>query len=146
MKQLRKFQLNDIPNDFKDSKKRYLAFGAPLSELSFPSSLEEGRHKLDIPTEFLTLDKILIVEACPFHNNDEAAYAIFVVKPNQGEITVLPQKWFIAKNTDLGYQWITRVARLPNSNKLIGDGIRVDPFELTDDGCHLLRLVHRKQA
>ncbi len=50
------------------------------------------------------------------------------------EIEVLPQYWFTDNMFDIGYQWITQVARDPDSKKIVGSGIRVPDFELDERG------------
>jgi hypothetical protein len=54
-------------------------------------------------------------------------------------VTVLPQNWFTANKFDIGYQWITRVSRDPATGRIIGGGIRIGSFELTENGMGLER-------
>jgi hypothetical protein len=68
---------------------------------------------------------------------EDPACAIFVLYPHAGLIQVIPQSWFNAKDYEVGKQWITRITRDPVSHRLIGDGFRIQPFCLTEDGKQL---------
>jgi len=68
----------------------------------------------------------------------EAATSIYVWHPGAGSIDVIPLSWFREGTNDLGYEWITRVMRDPTTGHILGDGIRIAPFELDAEG-RLLR-------
>jgi hypothetical protein len=50
-------------------------------------------------------------------------------------VQVLPQRWFTANKYEIGRQWIARVVRDPETQRLLGDGVRMGTFQLTEDGC-----------
>lgn len=137
---LQSFRLSDIPIDFKDSKLPYYSLSKHTSELSFDSNLEEGTYHLHIADEFKKINEILIVDS---YGSDHAAYAVFSISPRDEVYKILPQKWFNGDSFDLGYQWITRITRHPNSGRLIGDGIRIGAFELNDSGTELSRWLNK---
>jgi hypothetical protein len=58
-------------------------------------------------------------------------------------VEVLPQKWFTASQYRVGQQWITRAARDPDSQRIIGECFGVGTFLLEDDGCRLAEWVER---
>jgi len=62
---------------------------------------------------------------------------LWIVRPGVGTIEVLPQDWFNDGPFDFGYQWITQVARDPQSGRLVGAGIRLRPFALDDSGTRI---------
>ncbi len=132
------FHLEDLPANFRNSKEPYYSLANPVSSILVPGTLQEGLHHFRFPKEFETLDEILLAVPYPEEN---AAYAIFEIRPAFGTVNVMPQKWFTKKNFDLGYEWITRVARDPATGKLYGDGTRIGIFELSSDGCDLERWV-----
>ncbi len=43
---------------------------------------------------------------------------------------MVPQDWYNEGRYDFGYQWVTRVARLPNGGAIVGEGIRLGVFRL----------------
>ena len=57
----------------------------------------------------------------------------------EGKISFFPQDWFNKSNADFDYQWLTRVIRNPKTNSIIGQGIRIDNFELDETNKELKR-------
>lgn len=139
--QLRPFPLTEVAGWFKKSQERIYSTTAPLAEFEIDSALPAGTHKLEVPPEFRGLEELLLVNSYPALTKDDAAYAVFVLRPGAGEVEVLPQKWFTRSQYDVGHRWITRVTRDPVSQRLIGDGIRIGRFELTEDGTQLERWI-----
>jgi hypothetical protein len=66
-----------------------------------------------------------------------------VLDPHAGLVEVLPQRWFTPRKFELGYQWVTRVTRDPESHHIIGEGVRMGSFELSDDGSDLRRWIEK---
>ncbi len=132
------FKPEELPLDFKNSKKSYYTLANPVCEYVIPGTLAAGCHTLNFPKEFDSLDELLLVTP---YKTEGAAYALFELHPKDGELKVMPQEWFTREKFDLGYQWIARINRDPETGKFYGDGIRIGIFELTDDGCHLERWI-----
>ena len=137
--QLAAFPIHEVAGWFKRSQDRIYSATAPLAEMEIGSRLTAGTHAVEVPAEFRDLDELLLIGPYPAANNDEAACAILVFRPRAGELTVLPQTWYTANKCDIGYQWITRVTRDPATGRIIGSGIRIRDFELTEDGTMLER-------
>ena len=137
--QLASFPLRDVAGWFKRSQDRIYSATAPLAEMEISSRLAAGKHPVEVPPEFRGMDELLLVGAYPATSKDDAACAILVLHPGAGEVAVLPQTWFTANKFDVGYQWITRVTRDPATGRIIGGGIRIRDFELTEDGMGLER-------
>ncbi|MBL8897103.1 MAG: hypothetical protein JNM84_05725 [Planctomycetes bacterium] len=111
----------------------------PKMELSIPR-LARGAHPapvapLDAVDEILMLGEPLpdLGDAHPPRS------AIYAWEPRRGSITVYPQVWFTAETMDLGYQWITRIARDPATGRFVGGGFRIDDFELDETGTQIAR-------
>jgi hypothetical protein len=96
-----------------------------------------------VPEQFRSLDELLLVSSRPARNRDDAACNVYVLYPQAGLVQVLPQRWFTATQYDVGRQWISRVARDPASHRLIGDGVRMGAFELSEDGCDLAEWIEK---
>jgi len=139
--QLAAYPLRDVAGWFKRSQDRVYSATAPLAEMEISSRLTAGKHTVEVPSEFRGLDELLLVGPYPAAGNDDAACAILVLHPTAGEVTVLPQTWFTANKFDVGYQWITRVTRDAASGRIIGGGIRIRDFDLTEDGMGLERWI-----
>ncbi|MGE5113462.1 MAG: hypothetical protein ACM3JB_21570 [Acidobacteriaceae bacterium] len=141
---LKAFEFIEIAGWFKNSSERMYAATAPIAEFSIPTTMPAGTNEFKFPEEFQPVRELLTVTALPSTAADEASAAVFVLYPHAGLVEVLPQKWFTPRKFDLGYQWITRVSRDPESHHIIGDGIRMGSFELNDEGTGLLRWIEMK--
>lgn len=136
---LASFPGSEIAGWFSGSQERVYAATAPAAEFELPWSLPPGTHPINIPTEFRGPEELLIVSSCPAPSKDDPSIAVFVVHSAAQTVEVLPQRWFTANAYDLGFQWITRLARDPLSGRIIGEGIRIRPFELDDSGTEVAR-------
>ncbi len=61
----------------------------------------------------------------------------WIVDAKRNLVSVFPQDWWNRADLDFGYQWVTRVARDPKTGKIVGEGIRIQPFVL-DSSCREL--------
>jgi hypothetical protein len=105
----------------------------PVDEIEIREGLSGGIHRSQSYCSPLAdHDEILLLADGP--SGSPAATSIYVWRPRAGEVEVVPQEWFTAEEFDLGYDWITRVVRDPRTGRLAGDGIRISPFLLADDG------------
>jgi hypothetical protein len=138
---LKAFDFVEIAGWFKNSTERIYAATAPLVDFEIPTTLSAGTHPFEFPEQFRSLEELLVITSTPSTEPERPSAAIFVLYPHAGLIEVLPQQWFTPMKFDIGYQWITRLARDPESHRIIGDGIRIGTFELTDDGKELRRWI-----
>jgi hypothetical protein len=141
--QMESFSFAEIVGWFKQSNDRVYATTPPLAEMEVSTRLPEGTHKLEIPDQFRSLDEMLLVGSRPAKNRDDAAANIYVLYPQAGLMQALPQRWFTAGQYDVGRQWIARVVRDPESSHLIGEGIRMGKFELSEDGCEVANWIEK---
>jgi hypothetical protein len=132
--QLKAFSFVDIVGWFKQSTERVYSATEPLAEFEISSTLPEGVHKVEVPEPFRALDELLLLTSYPARTRDDAACAIYVLYPHAGLVEVVPQKWFTPSQYDIGRQWISRVARDPDSHRILGEAVRVGNFELSEDG------------
>ena len=139
--QLQTFALEDVAGWFKQSNERIYSATAPLAEFEISSALSEGTHSIDVPREFHEVEELLMLSSYPTSGKSDPACAIFILYPRAGLIQVLPQKWYAANQFDIGYQWIARVTRDPVTHRLIGSGVRMKNFELSESGCELARWI-----
>lgn len=132
--QLAGFSFNMIVGWFKQSTEKVYSATEPLAEFELSTRLSEGTHKIDVPEAFRALDELLLVGSRPAKTRDDAAANIFVLYPQAGLVEVLPQRWFTANKYEVGKQWIARLVRDPETLRLLGDGVRMGSFRLTEDG------------
>lgn len=88
------------------------------------------------PKELQAIDELLILcnsSAISARNDGiNANLALLVARPQQSSYQLFPQDWFNSSDLDFGYQWVTRVARDPQTGRVRGEGFRIAPFELDD--------------
>ncbi|MEW6250223.1 MAG: hypothetical protein AB1716_06230 [Planctomycetota bacterium] len=134
--------LTAVPARPERDKLAYFCRAEPLGEFLIDTMLDAGEHPLSLPVAFAGLDHLMLVGE--YAKVREAACAsVYEIVPGAAagtrRLNVLPQSWFNQDDFDLGYQWITRVVRDPQTGRIYGDGIRMGTFELADDGRHLAR-------
>ncbi len=115
----------------------YHVKGAALCSNRITGSLQQLNQRHSFPDEFTSIEELLLVCGSPAGSPSSPACAIVSARPRLGEVEFFPQRWFNAQNFDLGYQWITRVTRRPDTGRIIGDGMRIEPFVLSEDGMNL---------
>jgi len=141
---LKAFDFIEIAGWFKNSGERIYAATAPITEFTVPITLAEGTHAFTFPEELQSVEELLIATALPSTAADEPSLAIFVLYPQAGLLEVLLQRWFTPRQFELGQQWISRVVRDPESHRIVGEGVRIGTFELTDDGKDVRRWIQKE--
>ncbi len=134
---LKPFDFQDVAGWFKQSTERIYASTEPIADFEFDGMLPQGTHSIEFPQELHEVKEMHLVSSYPAKSKENPHAAIYVVYPHAGLVEVLPQRWFTATQFDIGYQWISRVTRDPETHRLVGEGVRIGGFELTDDGCDL---------
>ncbi len=129
-----------VPVKFSRLNLRYYADAEPLIDIIISNGLSSGCNRARFPSILENLDELLTVQPYPAVTENSPLYAVFSIRPGRHEITVMPQRWFVSKEFS-DWQWITRVARHPLTGRVVGDGIRLFKFELTEDGCDLAARV-----
>jgi len=141
---LPEFNVKEAFADPDESEAPYLANGSPLESVSFSKALKEGVHNIRFSPLFKSVEKPLLAvdswdDGMACHRDENAIYAIYELDPRKDSVRVDPQKWFVGKHFDIGYEWITRVIRVPGTDTIIGDGIRIGAFKLAEDRQHMKR-------
>ncbi|HEY3929475.1 MAG TPA: hypothetical protein VGL89_13960 [Candidatus Koribacter sp.] len=134
---LKPFDFESVAGWFKQSTERIYSATEPVADFEFEGMLPQGTHAVEFPKEFHGIDEMQLVSSYPAKSKSEPHAAIYVAYPQAALVEVLPQLWFTAETFDIGYQWISRIARDPVTHRLVGEGVRIGGFELTEDGCNL---------
>jgi hypothetical protein len=143
---LKPFEFIEIAGWFKNSSERIYAATPPVSEFSLPTTLAEGMHPHQFPSDFESLTELLVVNALPSTAADAPSAAIYVLYPHAALVEVLPQRWFTPREYKLGKQWISRVTRDPDTHRIVGECVRAGLFELADDGRELRRWIEKEEG
>ena len=104
----------------------------PSAPWLLPVDLWPGEHELVFPEWLSPFNELLVL----LDQNAKGGRAIASLLPRLGRLTILPLTWFNEGNYDVGYEWVTRVAR-HSSGDIVGDGIRMKPFRLDSSGATL---------
>jgi hypothetical protein len=131
---LKPFVFEEIVGWFKQSTERIFAKVEPCADFEFSAELKEGMQELSVPEPLRGVKELPMIARRGATGEDDAACAVFILYPHAGLVEVLPQRWFNRKQFDVGRQWITRLTRDPVSHRIIGDGVRIPPFRLSEDG------------
>jgi hypothetical protein len=142
--QLKAFDLAEVAGWFKQSSDRIYAKTSPIADFEVPLSLGQGMHKIEVPQELQSVDELIIPTSYKATSNDDPAFALFACYLQAGLVEVLPQKWFTAAQYRVGQQWITRAARDPDSQRIIGECFDVGTFALEEDGCRIADWVEKR--
>jgi hypothetical protein len=108
----------------------------PLDQFGLSIKLGAGSHAIALPEWITAIGELLVLIDGPDGAWDRGDRRIWSIRPDRGELIVLPQDWFNNGSHDFGYEWITRVAR-DDSGRIIGDGVRIGPFRLDETGRQL---------
>ena len=141
--QLKAFDVAEVAGWFKPSSERIYSSTAPIADFEIPLSLAAGTHKIEIPSAFSTMDELIVPTSYKPMTQDDPAFALFVFYLQAGLVEVLPQRWFTAAQYQVGQQWITRAARDPESQRILGECFGVGTFLLEEDGCRLEEWIER---
>ncbi len=111
--------------------------GGLVAEASIGTDLTEGTHHVALPTELGGVEELLLLvhstaAGCFSNYVNRMHLTLWIVRPNAQSIEVIPQDWFNQGDYDFGHQWPTRMARDPDSGRIIGEGIRLGVFELDE--------------
>lgn len=141
--QLKSFDVAEVAGWFKQSSERIYSATAPIVDFEIPLSLTSGTHKIETPSVFSAIDELIVPTSYKPMTPDDPAFALFVFYLQAGLVEVLPQKWFTAAQYQVGQQWITRAARDPESQRILGECFGAGTFLLEEDGCRLAEWIER---
>jgi len=141
--QIKAFDVAEVAGWFKQSSERIYSSTAPIADFEVPLSLNAGTHKIETPSAFSTIEELIVPTSYKPMTPDDPAFALFVFYLHAGLVEVLPQKWFTGSQYQVGQQWITRAAREPESQRILGECFGVGTFLLEEDGCLLAEWIVR---
>jgi len=141
---LPEFSINELAADQPGDRPGYVAGAAPVGEFYFSRDAIAEDRRIELPTAFSGMQSLMMPGNYAMVQ-EAACMAIFEIVrgrlPGTWRLRTMPQKWFNRDDFDMGYAWITRATRDPQSNRVIGEGFRIKPFVLKEDGCHLDRWI-----
>ncbi len=134
---LHEFEVKSVDLGDRGTRIPYFSKGTDLCSTRISVSLNQSVQRQSFPDLFASIDELLLIGGSPSGLPSSPACAIVSARPRLGEVEFFPQRWFTAETFDIGYQWITRATRHPGTGRIIGDGIRIGPFILSEDCMNL---------
>jgi hypothetical protein len=121
------------------SRSRFYAEGGELATVALSTALADGVHEVTLPESLRDLGEVLVLAHSTAHgrrenHHDTMHLCLWILDTVGGRLTILPQDWFNNGKYDFSYQWVTRVARVPQTGDLVGEGIRLGVFQLGRSG------------
>ncbi|MGD0253550.1 MAG: hypothetical protein ABSC01_12740 [Verrucomicrobiota bacterium] len=117
--------------------------GGEILSFQIPTFVAGELRTLTFPDPISKIKELLI----PCHSSGIVyegtgcqSLGLLIARPSRGEFEIIPQDWFNTANLDFGYQWVTQFARHSRTGKVVGGGIRISYFVLSDD----LRQIERQ--
>lgn len=133
------FGLEEIAGWFASSSERMYATTAPVADFEVSTEMQPGIHPLHVPEVFRSVDELMAPSSYKAIERNDPAFAIYVAYPQAGLLEVLPQNWITRETYDIANHWITRVARDPETHKIVGELSRAGVFELAENGRDFVR-------
>lgn len=114
---------------------RFFAASGELASVALSTALDDGAHDVVLPTELTDAGELLVLAHSTADGRRENHYDVmhlrlWILDTERGRLEIVPQDWFNEGAYDFGYQWVTRMARLPQSGEIVGEGIRLGVFRL----------------
>lgn len=113
---------------------RFYAATGEVASIAIPTALEDGVHGVALPQAMRDAGELLVLAestapGTPEERDDKTRLRLWILEPEGGRLEIIPQDWYNKGAFDFGYQWVTRMARLPNGD-IVGEGIRLGAFRL----------------
>jgi hypothetical protein len=108
--------------------------GDAVAEMRLSSTNVTDNLSATFPEFLQSTDELLILchsSGIP-KSSGSVDLALMVANPRLSSYRLYPQDWFNNSGLDFGYQWVTRVARNPDTGNVHGEGFRIKPFILDD--------------
>ena len=122
------------------TKTPFASAASLLAEFAIPRKQPVGLQTVEFPLDFTNCPELLVLVSND-STWDNVGLNLWSITPSKQEMKVISQDWFTHGPYDFGYQWVTRVARSPKTGNLVGDGIRIGAFVLSEDGSRFLEWV-----
>jgi hypothetical protein len=129
--------ITDLPAVYAKlgAQSRFHARPAELASLALSTALEDGIHTVVLPAALQEAGELLVLadstaDGRRSNHYDEMHLRLWMLDTAGGRLEIIPQDWFNAGRYDFMYQWVTRMARLPETGAVVGEGIRLGVFRL----------------
>jgi hypothetical protein len=114
---------------------RFHVASGEVASVVISTALFDKVHDVSLPAEMAGAGELLVLahstaEGRRENHFDVMHLRLWILDMGLGRLEIVPQDWFNEGAYDFGYQWVTRMARLPGSGEIVGEGIRLGVFKL----------------
>ena len=114
---------------------RFYAEAGEVASIAISTALDDGVHPVSVPSGLHSAGELLVLAHSTAGGRrenyvDTMHLRLWVLDAAAGRLEIVPQDWFNHGAYDFGYQWVTRVARVPATREIVGEGIRLGVFKL----------------
>ena len=139
----------DACSQLRNSKKHISFDTDPIGSLDLPSDLAPGSHRFKFPDTFKDVPGLLLLFQSTRERSSTSSPVgsnlhLMAAEPSTDNLAVFPQHWFNNGDLDFGHQWVTRIARDPKRNRIVGDGIRLGSFVLDASNTSVEKWIERR--
>jgi hypothetical protein len=127
--------VQDVEGHPKTRKSSVDFISGLIAETEFPIPNKVGKYFHQFPDEMRPMKELLVLGFVAANRPRNSA--IYVMKPSENTVEVLPMDWWNKGGYDYGYEWVTKIARDPKTLNIVGEGIRILPFLLDQSGTFL---------
>ena len=128
--------IEELCEGMQERRLATLAATSPVFECELPTTISEESVSVSVPGPLRVRSEMLLLcqssAIIPGPQSGHGNLALMLLNTASGTLQLYPQDWFNDGRVDLGYQWVTRVARDAKTGRIHGDGIRIDPFILDE--------------
>jgi hypothetical protein len=127
----------------KAEKQTIFHQGGEVLSFEIPTNVANEVRSLSFPEPISKIEELLIPchsSGISYEKGNCQNFGLLIARPSQGNFEIIPQDWFNTGNLDFGYQWVTQFARHPQTERVIGGGIRISNFLLSSN----LRQIERQ--
>ena len=128
--------LEEVCRRMKAEKKTVYHESGEMLSFELPTVVAGEVQPFIFPEPISKIEEMLIPchsSGIIYDGSGRQNFGLLIARPSRGNFEIIPQDWFNTANLDFGYQWVTQFARHPRSGKIVGGGIRLSYFILSDD-------------
>ncbi|MGD0206755.1 MAG: hypothetical protein ABSC89_04015 [Verrucomicrobiota bacterium] len=128
--------LEEVCQKMKAEKRNVYQKGGEILSFELPTVVAGEVRSYVFPEPISKIEELLIPchsSGIVYDGSECQNFGLLMARPSRGNFEIIPQDWFNTANLDFGYQWVTQFARHPRTGKIVGGGIRILYFVLSDN-------------
>jgi hypothetical protein len=133
-----------------EENRYYINPETPVTRVLLPRRVQPGTHVVRFPKSLQDVAEFLVVSYLATHDDlpENRQAAIFCINPIMNQVQIISLDWYNHSDEFRhdGTQWIARAAREPLSGRIVGEGVRMGQFVLSEDNSHVEEWLSRTDS